>query len=350
VGPRQPYDVFLSFAGPGRSLGRNLAYALRGMGLRVFFDEDSIEYFSSISATIETALSRSKALVAYYSADYANRYACQVELLAAFLAGQQAGDPTDRIIVVNPEPLWSHIAPPELADSRFALPPSSSRAVASLARAIRVKVDGLVGTIGDVRLDSHPRWYGHRVIPGVHGFEGRFGEMWALHGALVAIDFPLAMEPSIGPVVAVTGPPGSGKTALVAAYGWWFGAAYPGGVHWISLAGPDPLALYQEQVLTIAELRGLQTKGLSPAGVRGRIADLLAGLPGPSLVVVDDVPDWWDASRLHDLVLPGGAEIRTVLVGRCGSLADQLPSVSLRSRELAAGVPHHYPVELGAEV
>ncbi len=264
MAPRQPYDVFLSFAGPGRELGRNLAYVLRNMGLRVFFDEDSIEHFSSISATIETALSQSKALVAYYSADYANRHACQVELLAAFLAGQQEGNPAARIIIVNPEPLWSHIAPPELADSRFALPPTSTHAVASLARAIRTKVDGLVDTIGDVRLDSHPRWYGHRVIPGAHRFEGRFAEMWALHGALVAIDFPLAMEPSTGPAVAVTGPPGSGKTALVASYGWRFGAAYPGGVHWISLAGPDPLARYQEQVLTIAELRGLQTQGPVP--------------------------------------------------------------------------------------
>lgn len=336
--PRQPYDVFLSFAGPGRALGRNLAYVLRGLGLRVFFDEDSIEYFSSISASIETALSRSKALVAYYSADYADRHACQVELLAAFLAGQQEGNPAARILVVNPEPLWNHIAPPELADSRFALPPSSPRAVASLADAIRVRVDGLAGTIGDVRLDRHPRWYGHRVIPGIHGFEGRFGEMWALHGALAAVDFPLAMEPSAGPAVAVTGRPSSGRTALVAAYGWWFGAAYPGGVHWISLAGSDPFGSYQEQVRTIAELRGLQTEGLSQAGVRGRLADLLAGQRGPSLVVVDDVPEWWDSSRLHDLVLPGGVEIRTVLIGTSESMADQLPGVTLRPRQLATTV------------
>jgi TIR domain len=339
VRPRQPYDVFLSFAGPGRALGRNLAYVLRGLGLRVFLDEDSIDHFSSISATIKTALSRSKALVAYYSADYANRYACQVELLAAFLAGQREGDPAARIIVVNPEPLGSHIAPPELADSRFALPPSSTRAVASLAQAIKGKVEGLVGTIGDVRLDEHPRWYGHRVIPGMHGFEGRFGEMWLLHSALVAIDFPLAMEPFTGAAVAVTGPPGSGKTTLVAAYGWWFGAAYPGGVHWISAAGPDPLAHYHEQVLTIAELRGLRTEGMSQAGVRGRLADLLAGQPGHSLVVVDDVPDWWDSSRLHDFVLPGGVDIRTVLVSRSESLAGQLPSVTLRTCQLPTAVP-----------
>ncbi len=252
-------------------------------------------------------------------------------------------------MVINPEPLWSHIASPELADSRFALPPASTGEVASLARAIRAKVDGLVGTIGDVRLDSRPRWYGHRVVPGVHGFEGRFAEMWALHGSLRAIDFPLTMEPTTGPAVAVTGPAGSGKTALVASYGWRFGAAYPGGVHWISLAGPDPLARYQEQVLTIAELRGLRTEGLSPAAVRGRLADLLAGQPGPSLVVVDDVPERWDASRLHDLVLPGGAAIRTVLVGRSGSLADQLPSVTLRPWRLATALPYRYPVGLGAE-
>ena len=288
--------------------------------------------------------------MAYYSADYANRYACQVELLAAFLAGQQEGNPAARIIVINPEPLWSHIVPPELADSRFALPPSSPQAIARLAGAIKAKADGLVGTIGDIRLDSHPRWYGHRVIPGVHGFEGRFGEMWALHAALVAIDFPLAMEPSIGPAVAVTGPPGSGKTALVAAYGWRFGAAYPGGVHWISLAGPDPLALYQEQILTIAQLRGLQTQGLSSAGVRGRLADLLAGMSGHSLVVVDDVPDWWDPSLLHDFVLPGGAEIRTVLVGRSECLANQLPRVTLRSQRRATAAHYRYPVGLGAEM
>lgn len=343
MGSGQPYDVFLSFAGPGRALGRELAQVLREMGLRVFFDEDSIEHFSSISAAIESALSQSKALVAYYSADYANRYACQIELLAAFLAGQREGDPAARVIVVNPEPSWRHIAPPELADSRFALPPSSAQAVASLARAIRVKVDGLAGPIGDVRLDRRPRWYGHRVIPGAYGFEGRFGELWALHSVLAAVDFPLVLEPSSGPTVAVTGPPGSGKTTLVAAYGWWFGAAYPGGVHWVSLAGPRPAARYQEQIRTIAELRGLRTDGLSPAGIRGRLADLLTGVPGPSLVVVDDIPDDWDASRLHDFVLPGGTEIRTVLIGRRESLADELPGVALQLRRPATAVPPRHP-------
>jgi hypothetical protein len=319
------------------------------MGLRVFYDEDSIEHFAGISATIASALSRAKALVAWYSTDYANRYACQVELLAAFLAGQREGDAAARIMVINPEPTWDHIAPPELADSRFALAPSSAEEVAGLARTIKAKVNGLAGTIGDVRLNRQPRWYGDRVIPGIHGFEGRFAEMWTLHASLRAIDFPLAMEPSSGTAAAVTGPSGSGKTALVASYGWRFGTAYPGGVHWISLAGPDPLAQYQEQLRSIAELRGLRTGCLSLSGVRGRLATLLTEQPGPSLVVVDNVPEGWDASRLHDLVLPGGAAVRTVFVGRSKSLADELPGVVVRPWWLATPHSDRYPVGMGAE-
>jgi hypothetical protein len=118
--PEPKYDVFLSFAGPDRSVGRRLAENLSTSGVRVFFDE-KIELFSGITESIREALSESKTLLAYYSTDYARRAACQHELMLAILAGEQEGDPCGRIMVLNPEPHTAHLRPVQLADAKFAI-------------------------------------------------------------------------------------------------------------------------------------------------------------------------------------------------------------------------------------
>lgn len=168
---RGGYDLFLSCAGPDRVPVRRFYQALEKAGLRVFLDEEDINPIEGITSTIENALRSSTALLAYYSASYADRPACQLELTAAFLAGQREGDPTRRIIVVNPSEGTDHIQPARLADPRFAVLPADDRELGALAALIRDRVRTLTGTLDQVTFTDRPRWFAGRV-PGVVGFVG----------------------------------------------------------------------------------------------------------------------------------------------------------------------------------
>jgi tetratricopeptide (TPR) repeat protein len=311
------YDLFLSLAGPDRPAARELCEALRRAGLRVFLDED-IRRFDPITAEIERALRSSRALLAYYSVNFTGRPACQLELTAAFLAGQRERDPMRRILVVNPEdPHVDHLLPAELADAKYVLLPVDRKDLKSLVRRIQERLAPLTGTLADVRFADRPRWFGRTA--GEVGFVGRYREQWDLHSRLRAPDLPLTREPMAGAVVSLVGMPGIGKSALAAMYGWQFGAAYPGGVYWVSLAaaggtGDEVLARYADEVRSVAETLSLAPGGASRERLFGMVADALYAKPGPSLWVVDDVPDGLDRGIVQRLVLPAGTAVRTVLV------------------------------------
>ncbi|NKZ05274.1 tetratricopeptide repeat protein [Actinomadura latina] len=309
------FDVFMSLGGCDRPAVTRLVRAMRERGLRVFLDTDRIAHFEGVTATIESALNSSKALVAYYSAGYPSRPACQAELTAAFLAGQREGDPGRRIIVVNPEPDTGHIMPVELSDARFAVAPSGTRNTATLADLILDRVRGIDGRIGAVHFADRPRWYPGRV-PGASRFVGRYRELWDLHTALFAADLALTQDRTLGPAAVVAGLPGSGRSALVAAYAWQFGAAFRGGVHWISLTGArtaaDVRARYADAVRMIAGMLGLPAATASRELLLGMVADRLAEGSAPALWVVDDLPATLPDEEFQDLIIPAGTRVRTV--------------------------------------
>lgn len=87
------YDVFLSYPRVDAAPVKRIVESLRAAGLRVWFDETDIADFQSITGRIVQGLARSKALIAWYSANYVRSRACQWELTAAFLAAQREGDP-----------------------------------------------------------------------------------------------------------------------------------------------------------------------------------------------------------------------------------------------------------------
>ncbi|NVI91633.1 TIR domain-containing protein [Actinomadura sp. BRA 177] len=316
MGGSDDFDVFMSLGGCDRPAVTRLVRAMRERGLRVFLDTDRIAHFEGVTATIEAALNSSKALVAYYSAGYPSRPACQAELTAAFLAGQREGDPGRRIIVVNPEPGTGHIMPAELSDARFAVAPAGTRDTAALADLIRDRVRGIDGRIGAVRFSDRPRWYPGRV-PGAAGFVGRYRELWELHTALFGADLALTQECGLGPAAVVAGLPGSGRSALVAAYAWQFGAAFRGGVHWISLAGActaaDVRARYADAVRMIAGMLGLPAADAGRERLFGMVADRLVAGSAPALWVVDDLPATLTDEEFHDLIIPAGTRVRTVV-------------------------------------
>ncbi|MEU4517816.1 toll/interleukin-1 receptor domain-containing protein [Amycolatopsis sp. NPDC024027] len=328
--PTERYDVFLSFTGQDRKLAQRLAGELHHLGLRVFVD-DMIDEFESIDKRIASALSAAKTLVAIYSREFASRPACQRELMAAFIAAQQSGSPSDRILVVNPEPSADHLQPIELADAKYAVPPGDASTARTLAKKIRAKVRAVDTTLGIPVPPKAPPWIG--AIPGRHRFVGRYPELWALHSALHRPGYALAHTALSGPVAALCGLPGAGKTALAAAYAWSFGNAYPAGVFW-HRAGEQPTrgsGPYSESLRSAAVAAGLRRPGR-----RSRPSDLVIALGGalrqrgrPLLWVIDEIPETFDPADLPRVVPPVGQLLHTILISRenifdCGTPALEL--------------------------
>ncbi|MDX3195241.1 TIR domain-containing protein [Streptomyces sp. MN03-5084-2B] len=304
------FDVFLSCCGSDRGQVRALAGAMRQIGIRVFLDEE-IRRFSGISDSIATALSSSKTLVAYYSASYATRAACQYELMTAFLAGQREGNPLHRVLVINPEPNNRHLAPAELADAFFALPASTLGELASLASDIKQKILEIKTAIGEVGPLTRP---GPRASD-TFGFIGRYRELWDLHSSLSAPSFPLTHTWISNSIVSVCGLPGTGKSALVAAYATRFHAAHPTGTRWTSLANTSSAdEAADKYTSTVADF--------------GSCCDS----DRPGLLVVDDVPANFDFRTVDHLAPPAGLKI--TLISNENIFDSLLPVIKLGPLEL----------------
>ncbi|MFI5585540.1 TIR domain-containing protein [Amycolatopsis sp. NPDC051758] len=318
--PEPRYDVFLSFAGTDRSIGRRLADNLSTSGVRVFFDE-KIELFSGITESIREALSESKTLLAYYSTDYSERAACQHELMLAILAGEQEGDPCGRIMVLNPEPDTDHLRPVQLADAKFAIADDDE-----LVRAIAKRAAAVGTPIGSALPDSPPSWHAQRVGP-VRRFLGRYRELWDLHTALHVAEFPLIDETACGAFAAVSGLPGAGKTALVTTYAWRFAAAYPGGVRWLSLKGAtaEPGELRRRLETALIDLDPPRPRLLGRTGV---VRTRRSARASPRcLWVVDDIPAGVGPELLEALPLPEFGRTRVILISEDDEFRDDLPVV-----------------------
>jgi Tetratricopeptide repeat/TIR domain len=310
------YDVFVSHTWAEADLAavRPLVQALREQDLRVFIDEAEVDRFARITTTITEGLAASKVLLAYYSATYPKSQACQWELTAAFLAAQRAGDPAERILVVNPEPGFQHLYPGELRDALAGQPPApgDQAGLAELAGAVAARVRLVPGPLGAVAPLHPPRWLPAQGL-GSTRFVGRLPELWRLHAELHPETTRLTVGRA-GPAVAlVRGLGGVGKTLLAEEYALRFAAAYPGGVFWLRAYGShqDRPASFEElaaehdrQVRTIAARLGLLVADRNPDEVRGAVAAALHERGERCLWVVDDLPDGLDAPQVQELLAP----------------------------------------------
>ena len=302
------YDVFFSYAHSDGPCAREIVEALRACGLRVWFDEREIADFESITGAITEGLARSKALVAYYSARYPLRRACQFELTAAFLAAQREGDPRRRVLVVNPEPGAGHIQPVELRDAKYVKPEDPH-----LAEAVCDRVSGLDGVMGDIHPLAQPRWFGMRGV-GSTRFVGRLAGMWQIHSALHAGEVAVITGVARGGIAQVRGLGGIGKSLLAEEYGLRFGAAYPGGVFWLRAYGNDDAkagmgaegreAERERQVRDFAALLELPVRDRTPEEIEGALAREVERRGLPCLWVVDDVPSGLDGQALRRWFAP----------------------------------------------
>ncbi|MFJ8863997.1 TIR domain-containing protein [Streptomyces sp. NPDC102451] len=335
------WDVFLSYSRTDADKARTLAQVLRDQGLRVFLDDMGVDDFASITTSISEAVARSKALLAFYSAEYPRRRACQWELTYAYLAGQREGDPRRRVLVINPEISADHVHPVELRDAKHWIWPAAPEALQGLAEQVAAHVTGIewplgaAGHLAGGREAPSAPWLPAPARTGSTRFTDRLAEQWRIHTALVRHRAPLVAQPGSGSgrTAQLRGMPGIGKSVLAQEYALRFGSAFPGGVFWFDLhpahGSPPTTAMdvYAEQVATVCHALDVDhTNGAHLVRLLSRLAIRLGERGAPCLWVVDGLPDGLNQAELQLLRGPHllASTLLTTRSFRYGSFAETI--------------------------
>ncbi len=345
------YDVFLSYAHGDSARVDELYAALKARELRVFRDENDIEHFEGITARVRDALTRSRVLLAFFSAIYPTRPACESELMAAFLAAQIHGDPRDRVLVVNPErdelggSVTEHIHPVELRDARFAIPSADPGCWGEVAEMIAQHLERIDQLPLGGRAREHSSYFGSELF-GSPGFVGRLAELWRVHSAVCASDSTLTTGVEGPDAAQLVGIGGVGKSLLAQEYARRFAAGYPGGIYWLRASSLQEAPEHDggmSAVMVGAErsdqLRLIATQHRHPdvqgatrqqieAFVRSKIADA----DGPCLWVVDDLPEGLDPARVYEWFAPH-PNAKTLITTRSTAYSDLAYPVTLAGLE-----------------
>ncbi|UEM21620.1 toll/interleukin-1 receptor domain-containing protein [Skermanella mucosa] len=281
------YDIFFSYAHADRDAALPVITALKARNLRVFHDETEITDGDSIVRRIVEGLGRARMLVAWYSATYPTRRACQWELTSALIAARHEF-PDDRtverrILALNPEAGIGHLHPADILAKKYV----DARGIPAeeLAARAAALLDGLTGSFGEIRTLGGPRWYGGNPRAGSSRFVGRFPDMWRIDERLSKNRIALIAGESVG-LVQVQGMGGIGKTLLAEEYARRFGAAYPGGIFWLNAARGQDLGTQRQG---FAGNLGIAVAGRGPHEVEGALKVKLAELDS-YLWIVDDLP------------------------------------------------------------
>ena len=325
------FDLFVSYRRKDAQQVLLLAKALSALSLRVWVDQREIGDFESITDEIRKGIARSKALVAWYSADYPKSRPCQQELTAAFIAAQRLGDPRERVFVINPEATASHVVPIQLADQQH--PPVTD--LAALARRLADATGNLTGPLGTVS-SSLPPQYGYKLA-GSRRFVGRLQELWAIHSGLFAKDSSIISGDERPGVVQLTGLGGIGKSLLAEEYALRFASVFPAGVFWLRGSGFDAEAQdsggdaiearRRRQIRSIAIALSISVEGIGYDQVEAELSKTLRNLLHDFLWVIDDLaPDLpVDAFRPWLAPAPNGRTLITTRSRDYGAMGTIVP-------------------------
>ncbi|CBS89807.1 tetratricopeptide repeat protein [Azospirillum lipoferum] len=307
-------DLFFSYPRADAERVRPLVEELRRLGLSVWFDEHEIGDSDAITRSIVEGLGQARMLVAWYSRAYTRSRPCQWELTAAYLAAQhEGGDLSRRILVVNPEQGGDHIQPVELRDRLYL--EGGTDAVADLAGRIARRLDRAATWIGDIRPLQAPSWLAGQRRIGSNRFVGRVPDLWSVHSGLTAaaVTVITGARPG-GDLVQVQGMGGIGKSMLAEEYALRFGAAYPGGIVWLSAARTGAVAADGREaeaegsagrhLFQLARSFGLPVQGMEPSAVAAQVGRHLEALGKPYLWIVDDLPSDANAAVLAHWTAP----------------------------------------------
>ena len=343
-----PYDLFFSYRRHDLDRARPLLDALAGAGLSVFRDETAVDEGASITREIREGIAGSKFLLAFYSTTYPVSGACQEEIISAWLAAEQAGEPPQaRVRIINPEPGFDHIPAP-LRDLKAYQFPREPAKLTALASAIRAHADSLEDRLLAAAEQLLPDYHGMAPVHASH-FVGRVQELWELHARLTANRIGLISGVYGQGAAQLRGLGGNGKSLLAREYALRFGPAYPGGVFWLNAYGNDDskgaldeesrLATRQDQLRRFALDLGVTIEGLKPEEIEAAFWRQLEAGRKACLSIVDDVPSGITPSNLERYWFAPCSNASTLITTRSReyeSLGQQLDLGVLSAEEAMA--------------
>ncbi len=230
--------LFISYARKNKGQVYPLADCLAQAGIDLWIDREEIDPLDDFPTRIRDGMARSHALLAWYSLEYAQSSYCQKELTAAWICSQRlTRDALSRILIVNSEEGVAHIALGDVGRQNYLAAPKGTVSPEKFIQAIRDKLASLSGDFAALHEFKRPDWH-PASQPGSSRFVGRLQELWRIHAALNPVGISDHENPSV--MVQLTGLGGIGKSLLAIEYAKRFGAAYPGGIHWLRAYGFNP--------------------------------------------------------------------------------------------------------------
>jgi TIR domain-containing protein/tetratricopeptide repeat protein len=289
-----PSDVFLSYPRKDQESVHALAAVLKAEGLTVWMDESNVDAFNHIHDRVASGIANSRAVLAWYSQNYATSRPCQWELSAAWLC-----EDGERILVVNPEPHDHHVQPRSLVNRLYV----GASDFPAIARQVKSHIARFNSLIGDSVSFSQPMHYG-RQLTGSNHFVGRIPKLWELHDALTRSGATM-LTGTTRSIAQLRGFGGVGKSVLAEEYALRFGAAYPGGIFWLKAYGnnddaqpmrpEDRDSARLRQISRFASQMQIPVEGKQPSEILGALTEVLASRQAldsgrRSLWIVDDLP------------------------------------------------------------
>jgi hypothetical protein len=303
-----PRKLFLSHESSQKTIMAQLAAALKTHNIDVWFDQEQVESFDTISQKVLDGLWSCHGFLAWWYGEYGGRPACQFELAAALASVAAAGGPGTpaRIFLVAPEEVLSDPVLGRLKAERAEIiqesPPTAAH-IDALAAKLAGKLRGLDTPFFRLA-DTDPA---RPTEPSNPEFVGRARELLELHAGLWPDPPGVAGTGSAQGLVAGLG--GQGKTALADEYARRFARSYPYRSFRLDLQGDAEVAAGLDA--RIASLLRTQAErlGLHPdpratgEELRGALERALTGVP-PYLWRVDDVPGFVTEAQVQALRAP----------------------------------------------
>ena len=231
----KPIELFISYCRNQTIAVQAAVACLERAGIRCFLDTSDIDPLADFPEVLRGAIANSKALLVWWSVDYADSEHCMAELTLGWqYARAHSSDVSQRIWVVNPELTADHICAGELQSSNLLA--DNSLHDATVIAQLTQKLATLTTPLSSEQQTVAAVSYGSQAQAVSPHFTGRLREFWQLRSLL----HPAKISQTNRLVAIQThGMAGIGKTELARAYVDKFSAAYPGGVLWLNLAPLD---------------------------------------------------------------------------------------------------------------
>ena len=219
-------DVFISYARTDLGSVRPFVDALRfDHGLSVWIDHGEIEPFAHIGASISAGIARARAVVVWYTPDYALRPYCMWEFCQVWMSIRRGTASMDQLIPINVRTDTGHL---ELGLAGSLLFARNSRPV-QLSGVVAARIAGIDQRVGDLS-DNQISLVDIAELGVV-----RLPTLCAIDEQLWSRTVSAGTQrPGFATIVGV---PGSGRRTVARQYASLFGSLYPTGVETIDGTG-----------------------------------------------------------------------------------------------------------------